>query len=152
MPEITNRIEIAVDPETVYRIAREPERFPDFMPEVKSVTVLERSEDGNRQVVAWVGWIPQFRLTVKWTQEDLWDDSARTCAFRQVRGDFDRYEGIWRFDPAPGGTRFESVLQYEIEIPLVGKLIQAVVRKLMFDNVQRLQEALKRRCEEGAGG
>jgi ribosome-associated toxin RatA of RatAB toxin-antitoxin module len=152
MPEITNRIEIAADPDAVYRVAREPERFPDFMPEVKSVTVVERSADGRRQVVEWVGLIPQLRLTVKWTEEDLWDDAARTCAFHQVRGDFDRYEGIWRFDPVPAGTLFESVVQYEIEIPLVGKLIQAVIRKIMFDNVQRLQEALKRRCEEGAGG
>jgi ribosome-associated toxin RatA of RatAB toxin-antitoxin module len=152
MPEITNQIEIAADPETVYRVAREPERFPDFMPDVKSVTVVERSADGNRQVVEWVGSIPQFHLTVKWTEEDLWDDAARTCTFRQVRGEFKQYEGIWRFDAAPAGTLFESVLQYEIEIPLVGKLIQAVIRKIMLDNVQRLQEALKRRCEEGAGG
>src|SRR4051794_20694898 len=46
MPEIVNRIEIEADPEVVYRAARDVERFPEFMPEVKSVVVVERSPDG----------------------------------------------------------------------------------------------------------
>lgn len=149
MPEIVNRTEIAATPAEVYRIARDIERFPDFMPDVKSVTVTERSADGTRLVVDWVGLMPEFKLTVKWTEEDRWDDAERTCAFRQVKGDFKVYHGVWRFQEAPGGTLFESVLEYEIEIPLVGPLIQGVIKKKMHENVQKLQGALKRRIEGG---
>lgn len=149
MPEIVNRTEIAAPPAEVYAVAREIERFPDFMPEVKSVTITERSEDGSRLVVEWVALMPEFKLTVKWAEEDLWDDAARTCTFRQVRGDFKEYHGTWRFQEAPGGTLFESVVYYEIEIPLVGPLIYGVIRKKMHENVQRLQDALKRRIEGG---
>ena len=44
--------------------------------------------------------MPEFRLTVKWTEEDLWDDAARTCEFRLVKGDFTAYGGVWRFLPS----------------------------------------------------
>lgn len=149
MPEILNQTHVNAPPEAVYRVAKDVERFPDFMPDVRSLVIVERSEDGSRQVSEWVGLIPEFKLTVKWTEEDLWDDTERTCTFRQLKGDFKTYEGMWRFNSQDGGTLFESVVRYEIEIPLVGPLIQGVVKKKMSDNVQRLQLALKKRVEEG---
>jgi coenzyme Q-binding protein COQ10 len=152
MPTIHNEIVIAAPPDAVFTVARDVERFPDFMPEVQRVTILEADPDGRRQVVEWVGVIPAFKLTVKWTEEDTWDAAARTCTFRQVRGDFNEYGGQWRFLPAgePEGvaTRFESEVTYVLEIPTIGPLIRGVVRKIMADNVARLQAALKRRCEQ----
>ena len=151
MPEITNTIEIAAEPDRVYRTARDVESFPVFMPDVESVRVLERSDDGRRLVTDWVGLLPEFRLKVRWAEEDLWDDDTRTCRFTQVRGDFKSYSGTWQFRPSHQGTVFESVVRYEIEIPLVGPLIQGVIKKKMRENVGRLQEALKRHVEEGRG-
>lgn len=147
MPVIHNSLLIHAPPEAVYAIARDAERFPDFMPEVQRITVLEASPDGRRQVVEWVGLIPTFRLTVKWTEEDLWDDEERTCRFTQVKGDFTRYGGAWRFVPEGTGTRFESEVDYDLDIPTVGPLIRGLVRKIMTDNVDRLQAAIKRRAE-----
>jgi ribosome-associated toxin RatA of RatAB toxin-antitoxin module len=152
MPEIVNRIRIEQPPERVYRVARDVESFPSFMPDVESVRIVERSADGRRVVSAWVGLIPKFGLKVRWTEEDLWDDEARTCAFTQVQGDFSAYDGTWRFLTVDSGTLFESVIRYEIEIPLVGPLIRGVIKKTMAENVDRLQQALKRHIEEGPAG
>ena len=149
MPVVQNQVSIAAPPDAVYAVARDVERFPDFMPDVQRITVQERSEDGSRQVVEWVGLIPTFKLTVKWTEEDLWDDRERTCRFTQVKGDFTRYGGIWRFLPEGDGTRFESEIDYELEIPTIGPLIKGVVRKIMTDNAERLLQAIKRRVEGG---
>ena len=110
-----------------------------------------RSADGNRLVVEWVGLIPSFRLTVKWTEEDLWDAAARTCRFTQVKGDFTRYGGLWHVVTEDAGTRFESEIDSELEIPTIGPLIKGVVRKIMHDNAERLLQAIKRRVEEDAG-
>lgn len=147
MPTVQNSILINASPDAVYAIARDVERFPDFMPDVQRITVLEASEDGARQVVEWVGLIPAFKLTVKWTEEDHWDDAARTCHFQQVKGDFSAYSGSWEFKAEGNGTRFESVVNYELEIPTIGPLIRGVVRKIMTDNVDRLQAAIKKRAE-----
>lgn len=151
MPDLQHQIRIAAPPETVYAVARDVERFPEFMPEVQRLTVLERSEDGTRQVTEWVGLIPTIKLTIKWTEEDLWNDAERTCHFKQLKGDFTEYGGVWRFVPDGEGTRFESELHYELEIPTVGPLIRGVVRKIMDTNVQRLQAAIKERVESGRG-
>jgi coenzyme Q-binding protein COQ10 len=93
MPRVQNEILIDADVETVYHTAKDVERFPEFMPDVKSLRVLERSEDGRRTVVEWVGLIPEFKTTIKWVEEDLWDDAAHTCDFNLVRGDFKSYGG-----------------------------------------------------------
>jgi hypothetical protein len=37
-----------------------------------------------------------------------------------------------------------------LEIPTIGPLIKGVVRKVMTDNVDRLQAAIKKRAEQGA--
>jgi ribosome-associated toxin RatA of RatAB toxin-antitoxin module len=147
LPTVQNSILINASPDAVYAIARDVERFPEFMPDVQRITVLEASEDGARQVVEWVGLIPAFKLTVKWTEEDHWDDAARTCQFQQVKGDFNAYSGSWEFKAEGSGTRFESVVNYELEIPTIGPLIRGVVRKIMTDNVDRLQAAIKKRAE-----
>ena len=147
MPTLQNTILIQAPPDRVYAIARDVERFPEFMPEVQRLTLLEVSPDGKRQVSEWVGLIPTFKLTVKWTEEDLWDDDERTCQFRQLKGDFTEYSGSWRFSEEAGGTRFESVVNYELEIPTIGPLIRGLVRKIMVDNMTRLQDAIKRRSE-----
>jgi uncharacterized membrane protein len=149
LPTIHNSLSIDAPAERVYAIARDPERFPEFMPDVQRITILEASAAGERQVVEWVGRVPSIRLTVKWTEEDVWDDVERTCRFRQLKGDFTEYYGIWRFVGEGSGTRFESEVTYELEIPTVGPLIKGVVRKIMTENVARLQEAIKRRAEEG---
>ena len=147
MPRLENAITIKADVETVYRTARDVERFPEFMPDVKSLRVLERSEDGRRTVVEWVGLIPEFKISVKWVEEDRWDDTAHTCDFHLVRGDFKSYGGRWEFIPNPDGTRFTSIVDYEYDIPLIGPLIKGLIFKKMGENVDRLQAALKERVE-----
>jgi ribosome-associated toxin RatA of RatAB toxin-antitoxin module len=147
VPTVQNTVRIDAPPDRVYAVAREVERFPDFMPDVKRITVLETHDDGRRQVVEWVGLIPTFKLTVKWTEEDLWDDEARTCHFTQVKGDFNEYGGVWRFREDGEGTLFDSEVNYVLEIPTIGPLIRGVVRKIMTDNAARLQAAIKERAE-----
>jgi ribosome-associated toxin RatA of RatAB toxin-antitoxin module len=148
LPTVQNAVSINASPDRVYAIARDVERFPDFMPDVQRINVIESAENGSRQVVEWVGVIPTFKLTVKWTEEDLWDDEERTCRFRQVKGDFTEYWGQWRFVPEGEGTRFESEVTYELDIPTIGPLIKGVVKKIMTDNMVRLQNAIKARAEQ----
>jgi coenzyme Q-binding protein COQ10 len=149
VPIVQNSIQIQAPVTDVFRIAMDVERFPEFMPDVRSVRILEQSEDGRRTVVEWVGIIPEFKTTVKWVEEDRWDESKHTCRFTLVRGDFKTYGGVWRFVPDDGGTRFESEVEYEYDIPLIGPLIKGLIHKKMQENVDRLQAALKERIEHG---
>jgi len=149
MPQSVNGVVISAPLEKVYAHARNVDLFPQFMPDVESITIKERSEDGSRIVADWVGIVKEFRIKVKWTEEDIWNDIDHTCKFTQVKGDYQKYEGIWTFEAlGESETRFRSVLEYELEIPLIGPLLKKIVAKIVRDNVQRILEAIKTQAEQ----
>ncbi|MCW5942720.1 MAG: SRPBCC family protein [Fimbriimonadaceae bacterium] len=145
MPIVASSIWIDAPLEIVYEIAKDNVAFPEFMSDVKSLTVVER--EGSRVVSDWVGLVPQFMLKVRWRQEDLWDDESHRCEFRQVSGDYDRLSGFWRFTEENGGTRFVSEVDYEYNVPGLGPLVKKVVQGIVQKNVDNVLEAIKRRAE-----
>lgn len=149
MPRIEQSIEIAAPIESVFKIARDVETFPEFMEDLKSLTVLERSEDGNRTVTEWTGLIREFKMVVKWTQEDCWDTHQYRDEFKMIQGDMTSMSGYWQFSPSGSGTTFESVMDYEYDVPLIGPMIKSLIKKKMTDNIQATLEAIKNRAEKG---
>ena len=151
MPHIENTVSIHASLDKVFALARDAESFPQFMPDVESVTVTERSDDGSRIVSDWVAVASDFKLKVRWTEEDRWDEAAYTCRFQQLRGDYTSYGGLWTFTAGDGETTvFHSAIDYELEIPLIGPLLKAVVARLMQSNTQKILEAIKVRAEQSA--
>ena len=147
MPRVESSITINGDIDRVYALAKDVESFPEFMPDVKSVTVLERSDDGTRTLVDWVGIVKEFKTTVKWTEEDIWDDAARTCEFSMVKGDYNSYAGSWKFVSNGGVTEFVSVLDFEYDVPLIGALIKGIIAKKMKENLDNMLAAIKEKVE-----
>lgn len=145
MPTVETTCLINAPLQRVYEIAKDSRSFPEYMKDVKSVTPIEESE--NRFVSDWVGIIPTFGLKVRWRQEDLWDDDAHTCNFRQVQGDYDKMEGVWTFTEEDGGTRFNQSLEYEYNVPTLGPLVKKVIYSIVVKNLENINEAFKKRAE-----
>ncbi len=150
MPHIENRVSINASLEKVFALARDAESFPQFMPDVESVVISERSSDGSRMVTDWVAVASDFKLKVRWTEEDLWDEAAHTCRFQQLKGDYTAYGGLWTFTADGETTVFHSAIDYELDIPLIGPLLKAVVARLMQSNTQKILEAIKSHAEQSA--
>lgn len=146
MPTVETSVHIDAPLETVYAVAKDNRSFPEFMSDVKSVTIVE--SEGGRVVSDWVGVVPTFGLKIRWRQEDAWDDVEHVCDFRQVSGDYDRLEGRWKFTEEDGGTRFDSVLEYEYVVPGLGALVKKVVHSLVVKNMEGVLGAIKKRAEE----
>ena len=149
MAKVQSSIEINGALEEVYELAKDIESFPEFMPDLKSVKVVERSEDGSRIISDWVGIVKEFKTTLKWTEEDIWDDQARTCTFSLVKGDYSKYSGLWTFTDLGGKTRFDSEIEVEYDVPLVGALIKGLIAKKMKENVDNMLAAIKQKVEQG---
>lgn len=149
MAKVSSTIEIDGPIEEVYALARNIESFPEFMLDVKSVNIVERNEDGCRIVSDWVGIVKEFKTTIKWTEEDIWDDTARTCRFSMVKGDYSKYQGMWNFVDLGGRTRFDSEIEVEYDVPLVGALIRGLIAKKMKENVDNMLAAVKKKVEQG---
>jgi len=136
--------------EEVYELAKDVERLPDFDENLESVKIVER--DGSRVVSEWVGIVREFAQKIKWTEEDLWDDAGHTCCFAQVKGDFDAYEGTWIFvAEGDGATRIDLDLQYEYNVPLIGKLIQGLLHKKTRQSAEGIMNAIKAMAEGATG-
>ncbi|MDR7416851.1 MAG: SRPBCC family protein [Armatimonadota bacterium] len=146
MPRVEVQTLIRAPVETVYALAKDVERFPEFMPDLETVRLIAR--DGHRTTTEWVGRVQGRRI--RWVEEDTWDDATHTCTFRQREGDFDRYEGVWTFEPVQTGCRTRLVVEFELSIPLLGPLLANLVLLLMRKNAERMLDALRRRAEEGA--
>ena len=146
MPTVETSTLIQAPLEHVYAIAKDNERFPEFMKDVKSLTIVE--SDGNRIVSDWVGLVPQFMLKVRWRQEDVWDDASHRCEFRQLQGDYDRLDGVWTFREENGGTRFDSAVNYEYNVPTLGALVRKVIHSIVVKNMEGVLESIKKRAEE----
>lgn len=149
MPVVQSSVWVNAPVDTVMAVAKDYESYPSFMKDVKSVTVVER--DGQRVVAKWVARAEEVKMDIKWTEEDVWDDANRTSRFRQVSGDYDKFEGQWAFVSENNGTRFDSTVEVEFNIPLVGALIKGLIAKKMKENLEGIQNAIKDRAEQLAG-
>lgn len=145
MPNVQTTTWIDAPIATVYEIAKNNQEFPEFMDDVLSLTIVE--QEGGRIVSDWVGVVSAFARKVRWTQEDLWDDEARTCHFKQLKGDYDELSGVWTFSEENGGTRFDSSVDYEYKVPGLGQLVNKVVHNLVVKNLEGVLQAIKERAE-----
>ena len=149
MPRIEQSLLIAAPVDKVYAVSRDVEAFPSFMDDLQSLKVIERSDDHQRTVSEWVGLIREFKITIKWTQEDLWDSTEHTDTFKMLSGDMDSMAGVWKMTDEGGQTRFDSVVDYEYNVPLIGPMVKNLIKKKMTDNLQATLNAIKTKAEQG---
>ncbi len=147
MPTIQSSVIINGDMDTVFNTAKNVEAFPEFMPDVKTVTILEKSSDGNIQKTEFVSIVKEFKTTIKWVEEEVWDPATRTSNFSLVKGDFKSYSGVWTFESVDGGIKFSSVIDFEYDIPLIGPMIKALVARKMQQNIDNMLSAIKVKIE-----
>lgn len=143
MARIEASTEIHAPLERVYELGKNVEAFPQFMPDLQSVRVLERRD--SETVTEWVG-IMQGRK-VRWVEEDHWDDAQHVCRFRQREGDFTKYEGTWSFAATGSSTRTTLAVEFELDLPLAGALVSNLLKVLVRKNLESMLAALKQQLE-----
>ncbi len=144
MPVVETEIVIDAPARDVYELAKEQDRFPEFMPDVESVTILER--DGARIVSRWKTLVEE--APIEWTEVDLFDDDALCVDYRLIEGDLDRFEGSWRFEDGNGSTRVTLIVDYDFGVPTLAELIGPTLHKKVRENAEMMLAALKREAEK----
>ena len=147
MPVLELETQIDAPLDHVYAVAKNIESFASFIADVESIKIVERDDATGRVVADWVGLIPEFKQKIRWTEEDRWNDLDHTCTFKQLKGEYKVFEGVWLFETVGRGTKFKSTLNYDLEIPLIGPLIKKLVAKKVHDNILQILEAIKNRAE-----
>lgn len=135
------KVWIAAKPAAVFEVLTDYERFPEFMPLVQRVDVLER---GPRHAVLrfkmrYLNWF-DIEQTDRRTLHpyDRIDYVGVAGALREVRGD-------WRLAPERDGTRATYTAQVDPGVPVPGPITGALVKR----GLPGLLDGVRRRAESG---
>lgn len=145
MPYVKVEIVVAAPAREVYELAKDQERFPEFMPDVESVTVLERRDDVI--ITRWKTLVEE--APIEWTEEDTFDDERTRIEYRLTEGDLDKFEGVWTFDEAGDGTtRVVLSVEYDFGVPTLAELIGPTLQRKVQENSEMMLAGLKREAEQ----
>ena len=136
-------------PTEVFNTARQATRFPDVLPNLDKVEIVE--DQGNGVIVS--NWEASFTVgplskTVKWKEIDTWNADDLSCTFELVEGDMKVYRGTWVFKPDGDGCRVELNVDFELGITMLGPMLDRIVNQLMQQNCDDLLYALDKLAAE----
>jgi ribosome-associated toxin RatA of RatAB toxin-antitoxin module len=143
MPAVEITIVVDAPARDVYELAKDQERFPAFMPDVESVTIVERHPD--RIISRWKTLVEE--APIEWIEEDRFDDVALRVDYKLLEGDLDKFEGTWRFEDGDGRTHVTLFVEYDFGVPTLAELIGPTLHKKVKENAEMMLAALKREAE-----
>ena len=143
MPSLNTDIYVEATPKTCYQLVSDMERFPEFIPTVDEIKVIERGEGWTIS-----RWVAQFqKRPVVWTERDDFDDEALTIDYDQVEGDLRYFRGQWRFEPEGSGCRIHLSVSASLGVPMLSAALDPLVNKIVRDNAKAMLEAIKSELE-----
>jgi len=143
MPYVESTIVVDAPAREVYELAKEQERFPQFMPDVETVTVLERHP--GYIVTRWKTLVED--APIEWTEEDRFDDANVRIDYKLIEGDLDTFEGAWTFEERDGKTHVTLGVEYDFGVPTLAELIGPTLAKKVKENSEMMLAGLKREVE-----
>jgi coenzyme Q-binding protein COQ10 len=143
MPYVESRIAVDAPARVVYELAKDQERFPEFMPDVETVKVLQRLPDCV--ISQWKTLVEE--APIEWTEEDRFDDAALRIDYKLLEGDLDKFEGAWTFEHRDGLTHVVLGVEYDFGVPTLAELIGPTLQKKVRENSEMMLAALKRQAE-----
>jgi len=148
MGVVVSSVDIKAPVGQVFDLARKVEDFPEFMPDVKTVELRERRDDGySRTYWEAIASIQKIIKVIRWEEEENWDSENLSCSFAQTKGDYKHYNGGWKFEDNGGSTQVELTIDYDLGLPLIGPLIKKLLDKLMQENCDSMLNAIKEKAE-----
>jgi ribosome-associated toxin RatA of RatAB toxin-antitoxin module len=143
MPYVESTIVIDAPAQRVYELAKDQEHFPQFMPDVETVTILQRRPDGV--ISRWKTLVEE--APIEWTEDDRFDDAALRIDYKLIEGDLDKFEGAWTFENRDGRTQVVLGVDFDFGVPTLAELIGPTLERKVRENSEMMLAALKRQAE-----
>jgi len=143
MPHVEVSVVIEAPARDVYELAKDQERFPQFMPDVESVTVVERRPDGVR--TKWKTLVEE--APIEWIEDDRFDDDGLRISYALIEGDLDTFEGEWTFVADGPRTTVTLTVTYDFGVPTLAELIGPTLEKKVRENAEMMLAGLRSEAE-----
>lgn len=142
---VKEEIEINAPAEVVYNVASQTEKFPEFIPDVKVIKILDKKD--NQQQTYWEANIDGIMF--KWEELDVFNLEDLSVEYKLIKGDVDKFEGYWKVNPLSNDkSRLTLYLDFDVNIPMLANLIMPTIRFKVKKNVQSMLKAIKERSEK----
>jgi hypothetical protein len=110
-------IEIAASPDLVFRLARDPLRWPALLPHYARASAVERMPDGSivadfvarRSLVPLLG----LGLPVAWRSRTWSEPADLRLRFRHLGGATAGMDVTWRIEPGPAGRGARVTIEHD---------------------------------------
>ncbi|WP_378955479.1 type II toxin-antitoxin system RatA family toxin [Pelosinus sp. sgz500959] len=146
MPYVEVTISVGCTRDKIYPILKNMEQYPEFMADLVSVEVLERT--ANTTLTKWVSNVDG--RVIKWTELDTFDDENMHISYQQVDGDLKKMAGEWILTPTPEGTDIKLTVDFEFGIPMISGLLNPILKRKVRDNSMNMLRAVKEKMEISA--
>lgn len=145
MPYVEVEISVSSTRDKIYPILKNMEKYPEFMADLVSVEVLERTE--KTTITKWVSNV-DGRI-IKWTELDTFDDENMHISYQQVDGDLKKMAGEWILTSTDEGTDIKLTVDFEFGIPMISGLLNPILKRKVRDNSINMLKAVKEKVEVG---
>jgi len=142
--KLSLRIPIRTAKQRLWEVILYPERFPSFVPDVRDVSVLQRTD---------LAALLQWRITiegvpVQWTEQCRYDPQNARIMFHATRGDFASYDGFLSIVHAGGKVELQMEIDIDWGLPSFQKVISQVVEAKVRRSFMGMLVAIKRYAEK----
>ncbi|MFC1699729.1 SRPBCC family protein [Candidatus Omnitrophota bacterium] len=126
--------------ESVYELLANINSFPEFIDCVKSVNVINKTED---QIIS--EWSMEIDgLLLNWQQLNKLDKRAGFIRFKLIKGDFDKYAGEWRIKPLLTGTEITLTMIVDWGMrSVLRKYVEPILEKKTKQTFHKVLDGLK---------
>ncbi len=146
MPRIEKRVAVNASPERTFAVLQQVEAFPQFLPYVKRVQVVQQSEPTT--VLDWVVVAPGVGVEVRWRSQQTVHPHEQRITFRPEGDALVQLAGEWRVLPDGAGSILESRIEYESKVP---PIFIAVAQKAVDEIITGWLNGFKERAEASDG-
>jgi ribosome-associated toxin RatA of RatAB toxin-antitoxin module len=144
MIHLEHSIVIRSSLDKVYSIAERIEKFPEYMPHVKTSNIIKRR--GNKRQVEMTAVVNGIKS--HWISESVTEINKR-IQYRQVKGLCKIVRGEWFFYKVPEGTKITLRHHFDVGWPIIGNLIGSMIIKKWVDKYSRLTlGAIKEKADQ----
>lgn len=148
--KISNTANAPMD--TVFPSARDVHDLVEFLPNIKRINVINKSEDGNYSRLEWVLKLnlPVPKGKLSWTEDIYWNEEDKKCRFclsPDSKGYISRMEGVLILKPVSEGTQMIMEVDFGVDHPLVSSRVEKLFDALMRKNNEALLLGIKSKSE-----
>jgi ribosome-associated toxin RatA of RatAB toxin-antitoxin module len=137
--QATEHTTVSAPPERCYTVVTDIERYPEWVADIKQVTVDRRDDQGRPLLCTFRA--AAFGRSTSYTLEYDYSDAPHVLAWRQTRGDITtKLDGRYVFEPAVGGgTDVTYHLEVELRVPIPGFIKLRASSRIMSTALRELK-------------